>query len=278
MNRFDDLTIAIISYNSYATIITCLSELIDADQFKIVIIDNASSDASATKLVNRFPNATVIASHINLGYGRAANLALAQCKTPYFLLVNPDLNASTAAVTQLLLAMRQLDKDVALLAPATSSKTFTQRGLLDVQWVIGAAMLFNLETLKAVGHFDEHIFLFSEESDLCKRIVEQGYKIHLYTDLFMEHLYKQSSAPNQQTEALKQWHHGWSRMYYRNKHGLDHGRYNPYKVTVLYLLKHLFALTRSKRLRYKYCFMGCVAFLRGKPAFTASGQPFQPKV
>lgn len=273
-----DLTVAIISYNSFNTIEACLSELIDSNRFPVTIVDNASTDGSADKLKKRYPNANILESDINLGYGRAANLAIKECGTRYFFLVNPDLKAAPDAVEQLLTTCRKLDDSTALVAPSVQKETHTNSGLQQQPWVIGAAMLFNLHAMKPIGYFDENIFLFSEETDLCKRIINAGLKIYLDSDIYIEHLYRQSSTPSKATEALKDWHQGWSRMYYRHKYGEDHGKQNPYRVTGLYWLKYRLATNPEKKQRYKYRYLGSLAFLKGKPAIAPNGAPFVPSL
>lgn len=277
MNRSDDVTIAIVSYNSFQAIMSCLSELIDSGSFPVIIIDNASSDNSAEMLEQRFPNATLIKSPRNLGYGRAANLAMESSTTKYLFLINPDLKASASDVTKLLSTFKDQGEHVALLAPSVEAKAHTKEGLIEQKWVIGAAMMFNMETLNSVGGFDENIFLFSEETDLCMRIQNAGLKIMLDTDLYIEHLYRQSCAPNPTTEALKDWHQAWSRMYFEHKYGLDNGKRNRYRVTANYLIKYIFATDPAKKARYKYRYLGSKAFMRGQPAIEQSGAPYVPR-
>lgn len=276
MNTENDLTIAIVSYNSFSAIASCLSELIDSNKYPIIIVDNASTDNSADLLKQRFPKAEIIKSEVNLGYGRAANTAIQYCTTKYFFLINPDLKATSSLVANLLNTFHTLSDDVALLAPATAENVYTKSGLLEKDWVIGAAMVFNLDTLKKVGYFDENIFLFSEETDLCKRIKDAKYKILLDSNIYIEHLYRQSSTPNKETEALKDWHQAWSKRYFHHKHGTDVGKNNPVRIVAQYYLKYILATDSEKRLRYKYRFLGALAFLKGIPAYDDNGEPHVP--
>lgn len=268
-----DLTVIIVSYNSFDTIQRCLDAWLSNPTYPIIVVDNASTDSSASKIRDRYPAVTVMAEPINLGYGRAANRALLQVNTPYALLLNPDILATEEQARQLVERAKALGPELALLAPAVKRKDYTQRGLLKRDWVIGAAMLFNMRVLERVGLFDEEIFLFSEETDLCKRIRAQNLDIYLDTDLFMDHLYKQSSTPSEQIEHLKNWHMGWSRAYYRRKHGLNIGKKAEWRVVANYFLKWLLATNPEKRNLYRARLAGTQAFLRGEPAFLADGQP-----
>src|SRR5207245_11144060 len=44
-----------------------------------------------------------------------------------------------------------------------------------VDWVCGAAILARRPALEAVGGFDERLFIYSEDPDLCLRMRDAGY-------------------------------------------------------------------------------------------------------
>ena len=87
MNFYKDITIIIVSYKSQKMIIRNL-EIIK--KFPTIIINNSRSDKFNT-LIDDFKNIKLITPDLNLGYGRANNLGVNQSKTPYFLIVNPDI-------------------------------------------------------------------------------------------------------------------------------------------------------------------------------------------
>ena len=47
----------------------------------------------------------------------------------------------------------------------------------DVDWLVGAALLVRGEALAAVGGFDPGFFMYSEETDLCRRIKSAGWRV-----------------------------------------------------------------------------------------------------
>jgi GT2 family glycosyltransferase len=50
-------------------------------------------------------------------------------------------------------------------------------GGIDVDWLVGAALMVRREALAQIGGFDEGYFMYSEELDLCRRIKQAGWRI-----------------------------------------------------------------------------------------------------
>ena len=264
-----------VSFNSSEVIERCLSTVIDSDQYSVIIVDNGSPDGSAAALATRFPSAQVISLDRNIGYGRAANKGFERVETEYALLLNPDIVGDMETIQKLEQRMACLSDEVAILAPAVSSRDFRRDGLIERDWVIGAALLFRMRSLSDIGCFDENIFLFSEETDLCLRIKKAGKKILLDSDVYIEHLSKQSSTPSVEVDFLKDWHYAWSNQYLAVKHGFAHGKHHPRRRLLIYAVKFLTATSGKKRQRYKARYMGVRAFLSGEKAFSSDGSPQQ---
>ena len=87
MNIYDDITLIMVTYRSEELIKKNLDIL---KNFKLIIVDNSNSKNLKT-IVENFKNIKVIISKENLGYGKAANLAISYAKTPLILTINPDL-------------------------------------------------------------------------------------------------------------------------------------------------------------------------------------------
>ena len=265
------LTLIIVSFNSFRTIQECLKEILSSDKYEVIIVDNASTDDTLDQLKIQFPKVKVLGLTQNIGYGRAANRALNLVETDYALLLNPDMKADIDSIVALESRMSMLGGNVALLAPAVTNKDYQKCGLLAKDWVIGAAMFFNMSAMRKVGLFDENIFLFSEESDLCYRMKAAGMDIYLDSDIYIEHLYKQSSTPSLAVDYLKDWHFGWSRMYFLDKHDMAVGKRGPWKTLLKYGIKMLVSTNSIKRMSYRAKFLGTLAFVRGEKAFLEDG-------
>ena len=244
-----------------------------SQKYRIIIVDNASKDGSAEALHKTYPHIEIIELPQNIGYGRAANVALKQISTPYALLINPDLFASAEDVDALLAVAEEYKEKAALIGPAVKGQEHLRQGMIERQWISGSAMLFNMKEFAETGFFDEKIFLFYEETDLCKRIIDSGRKIYLCSDFFIKHLKGQSCASNPAVEYMKSWHMGWSLMHYLKKHRLDSRRRSPWRLQLNYCFKACFSISAEKRSKFKPRLAGLRAYLNGQEAFLPDGTP-----
>lgn len=255
-----ELSVIIISYHSYDVITQNLSSFIDGSDFHVYIVDNASPDQSAERLLKRFPHIHLIALEENIGYGCAANKALAKVTTPYALLLNPDITFEISALEKLLQHAKD-SSNFAIIAPATDSPSIGSNPLQYVDWVSGCAMLFHMQKMSPIGFFDENIFLYFEETDLCKRVIQAGEKIILCSDVFFTHHSDQSSTPSKSVDRIKHWHYGWSRCYYFMKHRLNMKRRHPLLQLIHYSLKCCIAVNIEKKSKYFYRAQGAMNYI-----------------
>lgn len=93
----------------------------------------------------------------------------------------------------------------------------------EVDSVSGAFMLIPRRVIGKVGLFDESIFMYGEDIDLCYRIKQAGFKVVYYADVSMTHLKGQSGLHTKNTLVIKHFHNGIKRfydMYYRDKYNI----------------------------------------------------------
>src|SRR5262245_29589418 len=82
--------VIIVNYNTREHLRACLSTVISEAPSDIIVVDNASSDQSAEMVATYYPEVLLQLNKKNLGYGAAANQAVARCHTEYVLLLNAD--------------------------------------------------------------------------------------------------------------------------------------------------------------------------------------------
>jgi GT2 family glycosyltransferase len=86
--------------------------------------------------------------------------------------------------------------------------------IMDVPFLSGCFMFLRMDALKKVGLFDERIFLYTEDTDLTRRI-HQYYRTIYYPEAFIYHYNEKASYKNTRTLI----HHIRSSITYFNKWG-----------------------------------------------------------
>ena len=99
--------------------------------------------------------------------------------------------------------------------------------LQNVGYISGANLFIRKSVLDEVGLFDEQIFMYYEETDLCKRIWDAGYKIKFLKDAKIVHLEGQSVKLNSTKNEMSVT----SELYYFKKH--HYKLYTLVKITLL---------------------------------------------
>lgn len=183
---------------------------------EIIVVDNASSDASVSLVKTQFSNVKVIETGENLGFAGGVWRGVKQAQAPYLLLLNPDTIILDHAIDHLVAFAEQhpnngiwggvtLNNDLSLNTqhawskPTTSSLLFSALGLSKT---FSKSCLFNYanygcwqrDNVKAVdiisGCFflttqtiwhqlkglDPTFFMYAEEADFCLRAKKAGYQ------------------------------------------------------------------------------------------------------
>ena len=100
-----DLSVVIVSYNTCELLRSCLASVYAETtgiDYEVLIIDNNSTDGSATMVQTEFPMARVLALPDNVGFARGCNLGVAASSGEYILLLNPDTVVHDHALEHLL--------------------------------------------------------------------------------------------------------------------------------------------------------------------------------
>lgn len=91
-----DVSIIIVSYNTKDLILKCFGSIgkyVKGVEFEVIVVDNASSDASVEAIKNfkfQMLNIKLISNRNNRGFGAANNQGIKIAKGRYILLLNPD--------------------------------------------------------------------------------------------------------------------------------------------------------------------------------------------
>jgi GT2 family glycosyltransferase len=275
MTEFEKkITFVIVSYRSIDIIENCIRSI--NSNIKIIIIENSNDAKLKDYLEKKYSNVELFVANSNLGYGKANNFGITKVKTQYAFILNPDAYLDQNTLQELSKVENFLKEDFFIMAPNLNEYNnnlidSSNKDFIQVDSVKGFAMLLNLKKINFNEIFDEKIFLFLEEIDLCKRIKNIGGKIYLVKKSVVYHLGKKSSEDNFSVELCRNWHWMWALYYYNKKH---FGKLTAFKATFNRLLLSLIKITLSvifmrKRsfLLYKYRIYGLLNAYLGKSSW-----------
>jgi len=191
---------------------------------EVILVDNDSQDDSVSVLRkaikdNHYSHIQLIENKENGGFAKGCNLGAKHAKGEYLLFLNND----TVVKDKSLLSMTSYMEEHANIAilggqlrntngtlQASTGKFYTpfnafllllgmqKFGLLDrspqkiveVDWVKGGLLMVRQEVFSKLHGFDEKIFMYIEDMELCYRAKQAGYGVYFYpyaTVLHAEH-------------------------------------------------------------------------------------------
>lgn len=268
------IAVCIVNYNTRDLLRACLHSALAEKPDEIVVVDDASTDASAEMVEMDFPSVRLIRLNENIGYGAASNLAVKHCRSEHILLLNGDtlvkpgalrcLNRYLeASISAAILGPRIVNPDG---SPQTSCFHFPaplhiflylsglyrliprlpilrryslQKASANsagvVPWVLGAALAFRRETFEALGGFDESFFLYFEEVDLCYRASRRGWQVHFAPEAEIVHV---GGASTEQERG------GMTLQYFTSLAEFYRKHYSGWALAALILMVKTFAFFR----------------------------------
>lgn len=87
--------------------------------------------------------------------------------------------------------------------------------IMDVPYLSGCFMFLRTDALKEIGVFDENIFMYGEETDLCRRLIEGGYRTVFFPKVHIFHHFAKGSHKSWKLTKIGMK----SAIYYFNKWG-----------------------------------------------------------
>ncbi|MDP4022253.1 glycosyltransferase family 2 protein [Methylobacterium sp. NEAU 140] len=283
------LAAVVVAHDSAEALPACLAAL-KVEGVPALVVDNASRDASVA--IAEAAGARVLRNARNEGYGRANNRGVRASAAGHVLIVNPDVILQPGAAAALAAAARAWP-DAGLFAPRIvepDGRFFYQpRSLLApyltnpggrrdlpkgdacAPFLSGACLMVERALFLALGGFDEEIFLFYEDDDLCRRVADAGRAlVHVHAAVAL-HGRGRSSAPEPGRVFRTRWHQAWSRAYVSRKYGLPDPSPSTMLVNLPKAALAALALRRAGVERYGGSAAGALAALRGRRALDREG-------
>jgi len=247
-----------------------VQKTVKQSKHEIIVVDNNSSDGSVEMIQESFPEVLLIANRMNLGFSKANNQGAGHARGELLLLLNPDTVVNENAIDQMVQFLRNepqasavgcklLNEDgslqrscglfpnllIELFTRTLLNKLFPKSRLFnmhklspsnysitrEVDWATAACLLVRKKKFDAVSGFDENIFMFYDDVELCLRIRQQGWKIFFFPDASVYH-YHGGSWKSRREIPIKQ--NIVNAIYYYRKH---HGKTELAILHILLLLE-----------------------------------------
>jgi N-acetylglucosaminyl-diphospho-decaprenol L-rhamnosyltransferase len=242
--------VVVVSFNSRETLRNSVEGLCKAPDLTVFVVDNASTDGSTETIADLA--LVLLPRNDNRGFAAGCNEGWRAGAAPYVLFVNPDARIEDSSV-RALVARAESDKGIGVVAPrilsADGSLEFSQRRFPALRstfsqafflhrlfrraewtdevirnrrayeiagspdWVSGACLLVPRNVLESIGGWDESFFLYSEDTDLCRRVRAAGLDIRYEPTAMVVHLGGRSSPRAGLLPLLAE-----SRIRYAEKH------------------------------------------------------------
>ncbi len=216
------ISAVVVTYDSATCVGRCLASvrafLPDAE---IVVVDNGSHDETVRAIRAAAPDAHVIESGENVGFGRACNTGAQAARGSHVLFINPD--AVVAAVDRGQLDRLLEGRPFGLVAPSLEGERDRRRAERSWMaeyfahtfetlrprewrprvriyegtapaWVSGAMLFVSREEFLGLGGFDPRFFFCYEDQDLSRRYCDAGLAIRTTDAIRGRHAGGRSSA------------------------------------------------------------------------------------
>ena len=227
--------------------------------FEVIVVDNNSSDESVRMIKSDFRQVKLIENKTNAGFTKANNQAIKIAQGRNIMLLNPDTEVIDNALNRMVrfldgrrdcgaLGCKLLNTDGSL---QRSCRTFPTLEVMlysalfldslfpksrlfgkyfmtwwdfnetrEVDQPMGSALMVKKEVLDKVGLFDENIFIWFDEVDLCYRIKKAEFKIFFIPEVQIKHHLSQSFKQWKSVSQILNGAFTWrkSRNYFFKKH------------------------------------------------------------
>lgn len=199
------------AWNQRADTLECLESLAHStySQYRVVVIDNASTDGTVEAVLSRFPEVQFIYNETNRGFAAAINQGLRRAldqAADYVLVLNNDTVADPAMLEGLMDVARGASDSMVVpkiyyysrpniiwsVGALLNRWTFELKGnvhdredsgqwenVTERQFATACAALMPRRLVERVGFLDERFFVYYDDADWSLRVLAAGFRILL---------------------------------------------------------------------------------------------------
>lgn len=244
------LSYCVVNTNGRDFLLACLEAIErthpEGVEHELLVLDNASGDGSADAVRERFPQARLFELERRTGKAENDSTLLREARGRYCLLLNEDSELQPGAARALMDALEAEPRAAAAGAQLLTSEgqpvpcawrlpdagwalaaaLFVQdryavqsRGdrVREVGWVQSSAMLVRRSAAEQVAYLDPDFFVYSDETDFCKRLRDAGFEILYVPAARAVHHNQLSNDPQSMSRRIVEFHR--NRELYFKKHG-----------------------------------------------------------
>ncbi len=268
----NSITVVIVTYKSENNIFKCLKSI---NKFNNIYILENSNDLNFKKKINKkFPKIKVFLSKKNNGYGAGYNELLRKVKTKYALIISPDTYFSKKKLNMFLNSINKVKVNFTLMGPEAQNKKYqieNKNWYNKTKSILGFSFLINLNNLKNKKIFDQNIFLYLEDIDLCKRLLKLNHTLITNKYFIINHKGAKSSYLGKGIfNKIRNWHWMWSQFYFSKKHYgilISLVKFVPKLLLTFFKFVILYLLNKKNADIYKFRIRGLYASIMNKSSF-----------
>lgn len=282
-----NLSIIILNYNTKDLLNSCIQSLflyyneqIENDLFEIVVVDNDSQDESVKFIKQQpwFSKIKLVQNKENVGFSKGENSGVHHAKGKYLLFLNSDTLMQDKGLIDMVIYLekqvtigilggRLQNMDGSFQASAGVFYTlpnvlfllmgaerfghlrYSPKKVQEVDWISGAMMMVEKKFFESLGGFDERIFMYMEDMELCFRVKQRGKTVVFYPMCTVKHISHGSSNRN---FAIVQIFKGLLYFYKKHTNSIEYSIVKGLLLAKAVLLIFIGTVTGKKLLKERY--------------------------
>ena len=242
------LSIIILNYNTKDLTVRCIESIVkeykkelDRGEIEIIIVDNASSDGSVETIQNS--KLKIIENKENFGFAKGCNIGAKKALGEYILFLNSDTEVIDKGFLRMIKFL-DVHKEIGILGgklenidgsiQPSAGKFYNLFNLVlmllglerlgflrsspdtikKVDWVSGACMMIRKDLFTTLSGFDESLFMYMEDMEICFRAQQLGFMTYFYPNIKLKH---KSLGSSNRTFAIINIYKGILHFYLKHK-------------------------------------------------------------